>query len=482
MPRLRSLRFRLVLLFFAITAGAVGIVYLYIVPQLSSQLTADKLDRLRAVAAREGPNLEERLAGATDPRRLSRIVNQAAERSDARATLLGIRSRDGEPAPDFVVADSTSESSATLPRYEVATAALASREPATGVETVAGARTGQAAVALEFEGRPAWVLVLASPLDEVGDSVSLIRRQIVIAGLIALAAAALAGYWASRSIARRLRRLEEAAGRLSEGDFSRPVPVDSADELGALAEAFNAMQERLGRLDLARKEFIANASHELRTPIFSLGGFAELIDDEDLDRETRAEFVAAIREQVDRMKKLAAELLDLSKLDADALELNVEEIDLHAIAQTVAAEFLATARAHESRLTVTRGGTALATGDRDRVSQIVRILLDNALTHTPSGTRISITAGSPDGGAHLTVRDSGPGIEPAARGRVFERFFSASARGSGLGLAIASELAARMGGELTVESRAGRTEFRLSLPEGSHPGSGRPATLTAPGA
>src|SRR5439155_4562305 len=115
--------------------------------------------------------------------------------------------------------------------------------------------------------------------------------------------------------ARRLRRLEVAAERIAAGRFDEPIHDTGVDEVGQLARAFDRMRERLATLDRARSEFIANASHELRTPLFSLGGFLELLTDEDLDEATRGEFLDTMREQVDRLTKLATDLLDLSRLD-----------------------------------------------------------------------------------------------------------------------------------------------------------------------
>ncbi len=175
--------------------------------------------------------------------------------------------------------------------------------------------------------------MVSAPLDDVDDNVSLITRQILIAGLIALAAALVAGFLAARAHAGRLRRLETAAEKVAHGDFSTPIPVDSEDEVGQLAMTLEEMRGRLARLDDARKEFIANASHELRTPIFSLGGFVELIDEEDPDPAARAEFVATMRGQIERLTKLTTDLLDLSKLDADALQVRAEQIDLTELAQ-----------------------------------------------------------------------------------------------------------------------------------------------------
>jgi two-component system, OmpR family, sensor kinase len=335
------------------------------------------------------------------------------------------------------------------------------------VERVDGQQVGETAVAIGGEGRPRWAAVLSTSLDDVDDSVALIQRQILIAGGIALAAALLAGYFAARAHSRRLSRLEEAAEKVAEGNFEVPIPVDSSDEVGQLAMTFNEMQKRLARLDEARKEFIANASHELRTPIFSLGGFVELLEHEQPDPAAREEFVREMRDQIERLTKLTGDLLDLSKLDADALELRAERLDLRDLAARIAAEFGPAAERHRSTIEVdgTDDGAALALADLDRVAQIIRILIDNALTHTPEGTAISVITRRGDGSAELVVADTGAGIGHRSSGRVFERFYTGdSASGSGLGLAIARELAMRMNGSLDVSSRRGRTEFRLELP------------------
>ena len=151
------------------------------------------------------------------------------------------------------------------------------------------------------------------------------------------------GYVGASFHAHRIRRLERAAERIAGGRFDEPVVDGGSDELGELASAFERMRERLAQLDTARKEFIANASHELRTPLFSLGGFLELMTDEDLDEETRTEFLATMREQVDRLTKLATDLLDLSRMDAGRLHLEQETVDLGDVARDLLDEMRALA-------------------------------------------------------------------------------------------------------------------------------------------
>jgi two-component system, OmpR family, sensor kinase len=227
------------------------------------------------------------------------------------------------------------------------------------------------------------------------------------------------------------------------------------------------MRARLAVLDRARREFIANASHELRTPLFSLGGFVELLGDEDMDPETRLDFLAEMRGQIERLTRLATDLLDLSRLDAGQLEVEIGPFDLAAGARLVADEFRAVAEREEHRLRLETAERVDALGDEPRVQQIGRVLVENAIRHTPPGTLVEVVAERRDGRAVLEVRDDGPGIPSEDQKNLFQRFYRAAggkASGSGLGLAIAFELAARMDGTIEVASRPGETVFTLSLP------------------
>jgi signal transduction histidine kinase len=270
--------------------------------------------------------------------------------------------------------------------------------------------------------------------------------------------------------ARRIRRLERAADKIAGGRFDEPVVDDGNDELGELATAFERMRVRLENLDRARREFIANASHELRTPLFSLGGHLELLTDEELDESTRREFLVRMREQVERLTKLAEDLLDLSRLDAGRLHVETAPVDLSRVADFLRDEFEALARSSDHVLEVAGNGETPALGDEQRVLQIGRALVENALRHTPPGTTVRIRTARSNGRATLAVEDDGPGIPAEHAPHVFERFYRADgalASGSGLGLAIARELATVMAGELDLDSRPGRTVFRVTLPSSS---------------
>jgi two-component system, OmpR family, sensor kinase len=303
-----------------------------------------------------------------------------------------------------------------------------------------------------------WVVVFAGHDEAAG--------AILAGALVALLLAFAIGFYSAQLVAARVQRLEEAARKVADGDFAARIPVNTGGQLGQLARTFNEMQRRLAELDSARKQFIANASHELRTPIFSLGGFVELLEEEDPSPEEREEFVRTMRQQIDRLTKLTADLLNLSQLDAGGIVMAIRSVDLTSLAREVAREFGPRADLRGSRLELrTPDRPVIAIADPDRVLQIIRILLDNAFTHTPEGTSVTVTIYSVNQRAELTVSDDGTGIPQRAQGRIFERFYTAdSAGGSGLGLAIARELAQRMDGRIAISSSRRFTAFTLDLP------------------
>jgi two-component system OmpR family sensor kinase len=189
-----------------------------------------------------------------------------------------------------------------------------------------------------------------------------------------------------------------------------------------------------------------------------------------------------MRAQIQRLQKLTIDLLDLSRLDANVMEIKREQVDLKEAARQVANEFRPVARARDSALQVRGRGQVVALADLNRVSQIIRILIDNALTHTPQGTNVTVTAVRGGNAAELIVGDDAKkGIDPRAIDKVFDRFYTGdTATGSGLGLAIAEELALRMDGRLEVVSRRGHTAFTLSLPLAkARPRQREPAGATA---
>ena len=457
--RLRTVGLKLSLALAALVAGALAIVYVAIVPTLEDRLVDGRIDQLERTADAIVADFQETV---DDPN--FTWPGFVLTESQVRGVRVIVYEYLDESSTPVVLRPLTdSRPTGQSEDDPVAQAAADRRRTQSGIVERRG--TQIASVGVPFGG--AYILNVSSPLTETLDTVSLVRERILVAGVLALLAAIVVGFILARIFARRVHRLERAANRIAGGRFDEPVVDASADELGELARTFDRMREQLATLERARREFIANASHELRTPIFALGGHVELLTDEDMDEETQREFLAEMRLQIERLTRLATDLLDLSRLDAGRLHVEMVPVDLAEIAVSLAAEFGGVGRGRDHRLEANGDGGALALADEERVRQIGRILVENAILHTPPGTEIRLTTADGDDGAELRVEDTGPGIPPDDQQHVFERFYRAGGgvtSGSGLGLAIARELAGVMGGEIELESRPGRTVFTLKLP------------------
>jgi signal transduction histidine kinase len=457
MNPLRSVGGRLALGLALVVAGALLLADLIVVPSLQRHLIDSKLSQLR----HDAPPVAARLGNSTEYELHQKILS-AAQTMDAR--IIYFTPSDFRRKIFTVFDDSNPVTSADVENDPLVVKAFdAYPNPVSGTVTSGGKRYAEVGYPL----RTGPVVLVRASLRDTLQSIQQVRRRLVIAGAIALLASLLVGYVAAAFFARRIRRLERAAHRIAAGDFGEPVVDRGKDELGQLAVAFDDMRQRLAQLERARREFIANASHELRTPLFSLGGFLEIMADEELDPATQAEFMATMREQVARLTKLATDLLDLSRLDAGRMTVEQEYVDLAALAEVLADEFRGVALSTGHELAVENGRAIRALGDEERALQIGRILVENALVHTPAGTPVRITSAQRNGSAFLRVEDEGPGIPAQHADHIFERFYrleGSVASGSGLGLAIGRELAELMGGSLELDTDDGKTTFALVLP------------------
>jgi signal transduction histidine kinase len=457
----RTVGARLSMALLFVVACVLAFVYLVVVPSLRDRLvgsrerqTARVADRLSDQWRRAQPPLPQDLAeGFSSATNTCVTIFSISNRSPLLLVEIAEAGCGGQRG-DFTEDPVAKTSARTL-------------GSARGVLTRDGRKYAEAAVPPNAET----VVLVSSSLEDSLASVSLVKRRLLISALIALVLALLLGYAGARLFGRRIRRLERAADRIASGRFDEPIVDESADELGQLARSFDRMRQRLAGLEHARREFIANASHELRTPLFSLGGHLELLDDEDMDEATRQEFLVRMREQVERLTKLAGELLDLSRLDAGRLRVEREAVDLTRVAELLVDEFDALAQGTGHQLEHEVDGAATGLGDEQRILQVGRALVENAFRHTPSGTHVRVRTSRNGERVALAVEDDGPGIGSESAVHVFERFYRGDtgerASGSGLGLAIARELAEAMQGEIDLASAPGRTVFTLSLPAAS---------------
>jgi two-component system OmpR family sensor kinase len=459
-----GIRVKLTLALVVIVGGALLAAYVIVVPSLERSLVDAKLEQLYGNA----DTIASTLAGSgylNSPAQLDAGVRGLSEAFGIRVVVLSV----DDSSSLTVVSDSAESTSGAMAEDPVALEAAR-----TGRSVRARVGRGEdehGEVAVQLLPTNGIVLVSASLADQLA-TVRLVERRMLYAMAAAMGIAVALGFVAATIHARRIRRLQRAANRIAQGHFDEPIVDEGDDELGELATAFDRMRVDVAQLDSVRKEFVANASHELRTPLFSLSGFLELLEDEDLDEETRRQFLATTRGQVERLTKLATDLLDLSRMDAGRIRIETDEVELTETARLLAEELHALAEGSRHMLDVAGNGEAWARADEERVLQIGRALAGNALIHTPGGTRVLLRAERRGDRAFLAIEDDGPGIPAEHLDRVFQRFYrveGAHASGSGLGLAIARELAERMGGTVTIESRPGRTVCTLDLPAEPQP-------------
>jgi two-component system sensor histidine kinase BaeS len=333
-----------------------------------------------------------------------------------------------------------------------------------GTVTVGGDRY-LVAGASKIDKRPGKGFVLLRPASLKTAGWGPFLRALVIAGAIGAALAAFGSLVISRWIAGPVRRVADASRSLAEGISPEPVPLGGSAELAVLAQTFNDMALQLNRAREAERNFLLSVSHELKTPLAAIRGYAEGLEDGIF---TADEATATIREEARRLERLVRDLLDLARMNRREFVVHHEQVDLRDVAREVARRYESDARAAGVELECVADAPAPAIADQDRVLQIVSNLVENALRSTPAGGTVRVRAEA----GMLVVEDTGVGLAPEDLPHTFERFYlhdrnpDGRARiGSGLGLAIVKELTERMGGTVAVDSEVGRgTTFVVRLP------------------
>ena len=292
------------------------------------------------------------------------------------------------------------------------------------------------------------------------------------------------GVFLSKTISSELEDLRDSAQQLSQGDFSVRVDVEGRDEIAQLAAAFNQMAARLERsaekeqaLEDARRNLVAWASHDLRTPLTSLRVMIDaLCDGVVADPDTVSRYLQQSQAEVARMSKLIDDLFELTQLDVGHLELNYESIDLADLISDTLESFAAQAKALSLELEGSVGDKVdLVRADPEKLSRILDNLLSNALRYTPPGGKIILSAEDGEEKTIVEVKDTGTGIDPDHISRIFDPFYrgdksrtrdDAGQGGVGLGLAIAKGLVEAQGGKIRVVSQPGKgTAFQFSIPK-----------------
>ena len=366
------------------------------------------------------------------------------------------------------------------------TDALASRDPLVAPAVVADALAGHGvatdvlldgargrAVSLRAEsgGRP-YVFVVAVPLSGVESALATLARSLTLVGLVALVATALVGYRLATIALRPVDLIIERARTVgTDGVDVRLDDPGTDDELGRLTRVLNDMLGRLYRVIESHRRFASDASHELRSPLAALRSQVEVALRRPRSAEEYRAVLESCLEDVERLSRLADDLLELARADAERLDLELSEVEVAPVVASVESDLAADARARrvELRAEVPAGLAVIA--DERRLRRVIANLVGNAIQYSrPEGGTVVVAAGGDVGEAWVEVRDDGIGLDEAERRQAFERFWRADAArtvrrsGTGLGLAICREIVRAHGGRIDVTSAAGRGSiFRVTL-------------------
>lgn len=309
-----------------------------------------------------------------------------------------------------------------------------------------------------------------SQADEQEVFVNSVNRSLLLAVLIAGGVALLAAFLLSRRILGPIEALTEAARQMGQGDLSRRVEVRSGDEIGELSQAFNGMADSLARVEQLRRNMVSDIAHELRAPLTNIRCQLEALQDG--LAAPGPEIVNSIHEEAMLLNRLIEDLQELALAEAGQLRLRREPVNLPAVINQVINAIQPQAASKQLALKVDASlDLPFIEADSERIGQVLRNLLTNAIAHTPPGGQIEVRAQAFDSDIEITVADTGPGIAPEHLPFIFERFYRAdgsrtrSTGGAGLGLAIVKQLVEAQGGRVRAENNEGAgSSFVVTLP------------------
>ncbi len=292
---------------------------------------------------------------------------------------------------------------------------------------------------------------LQAALSQFGTELFPLLVQAAVVGLLIAVALAIL---ITRSIAQPLQTVAKAAAEVANGHFNQSVPVSGPEEVRAVAQAFNAMSDNVQAEQRSQQDFLANVSHDLKTPLTSIQGYSQAIMDGMGDPKQAAHI---IREEAERLNRMVVELTDLARLQAGRLSMKSEAIDIGQITSAVSERLAIVAQEKGVSLEISSPSMPEIAGDGDRLVQVVTNLLSNAIKYTPDGGKVTVKTQVRRHGVELVVEDTGQGIAPSDLPRIFERFYQVDKargpqRGTGLGLAIVQEIVQAHGGTITAAS------------------------------
>lgn len=297
-------------------------------------------------------------------------------------------------------------------------------------------------------------------------------RMFGISAAITLAVALFAVYIMTYEMTKPLRQMSEATKRYAAGDFSMRVEVSGRNEMAELANAFNSMARDLASLESSRRSFVANVSHELKTPMTTIGGFIDGMLDGTIGKDKQQHYLQIVSDEVKRLSRLVVSMLNLSKIEAGKLSLKRQDFDLCDMIFRTMLGFEQMIEQKQFRITgLENMESTIISGDKDMLTQVVYNLVDNAVKFTPEGGEIHFDVVHDMQKVYVSIRNSGKGISSEEIDRVFEQFYkvdksrSFDVKGAGLGLYIVKSIVEMHGGAIKASSLENQyTEFSFWLP------------------
>jgi signal transduction histidine kinase len=449
-----SLRFRLWLTYFLVMGVVLTIAGLAVIVFLLRNPAGDRRELLRLrlvsnILLQRSQIITNNLPDLTDGQKLQDLVDRADTFSSARIALFS--------ASGQLLADSRRGKAAPLPAFE----------------NLLNRASNSTPVFRDQTDKRQWLYVITPTASDMKLLAAVPRPRLQIleilrdefltpfirGALLALVLAVLLSIWMSRWIAAPLQHLEKATHEVSLGQFHK-IKLEGPREVQGVAQAFNDMGERVQASQRSQRDFVANVSHDLKTPLTSIQGFAQaILDGTAEDPQSARQAAQVIYDEAGRMNGMVLELLDLARMDAGTMSFERAPLDLGVLLKSVVTKFVP--QAHQAqvelRLDILPQDSDLPAlvADSDRLDQVFSNLVDNALKYTPPGGLVTVSARPVDGWIEVKVADSGTGIPPDELERVFERFYQTdkarsggSRRGVGLGLAIAREIVQAHGGKI----------------------------------
>jgi two-component system OmpR family sensor kinase len=457
-----SIRLRLTLLYSAILAITL-IAFSTLLYVTQSQLTFDTTKSTLARQAQEFVLRERHF-----PRR--------ADDNSSTATTLPGRWTQTRNVDGTVIARTFDLADTTLPLSAAGLSAVKGGTAWSETEEVQGEPLLIYSQPVEDQNRVVEIVQVAAPIAEREQSLGTLRLILLVGSILVIILAFAVGWWLSGTALSPIHRITQTARAIgAERSFSRRVQhTGPNDEIGQLTVTFNGMltelQSAFRQVEealLTQRRFVADASHELRTPLTTIRGNIELLRREPpIDAKERSDVLGDTKDEAERLIRLVNQLLVLARVDAGrALRrdpLPIKPLLEDSCRQTKLLD-------PDRTITCEAPPDAAVLADRDALKQVMLILLDNALVHTPPGASINVSSAATDGRVTISVRDTGTGIPPQLLPHIFERFYrgevSRSGPGTGLGLAIAKELVEAQDGGLTVDSQVGQgSVFTVTLP------------------